>query len=308
MAIVTGGAAEFALEGGTYNVIAATAPPAGRSTALTVTHPGFPKRFYGLQTGENEETADTHIDVTRTLGPTTTPSIVAGGVEEFIGNTGQQWFEKIHVFPDDLSENPNYDQGGKIDFGNILGDIEREYEIYNAYRRTDVNLNTLVISIGPGIETPEVSAGAETLGPQTSLLAAASTYNTGLTTGLGTPVRTKLKATEDGAPSFDGPVTFGFDLQTVQLLAKGARVSLVAAQPEKDVRFSMGFLTDIIEAADGTEQRIAPAQATARAVGPTNSCSTVPRGSASRTCSSTGRPTSSAFRSGRIRWSCSRTP
>lgn len=257
MAAVTGGVAEFSLEGGTYNVVAATAPPNGRSSALLVTHPAFPKRFYGLRTSENEETADTHIDVTPSSGPDAAPSIVAGGVEEFIGNTGQQWFEKIHVFPDDTSENPNYDQGVKIDFGNILGEVDREYEIYNAYRCTSVNLNTLVISIGPGIETPEVAAGAETLGPQTSLLAAASTYNTGLTTGLGTPVRTKLRALEDGAPSFDGPVTFGFDLQTVELLAKGSRVSLVVAQPEKDVNFSMGFLTDIITAADGSEQRIA---------------------------------------------------
>lgn len=249
MAIVTGGASEVA-------GVAATAPLPNRSQGLGVARGALNRRDYALIGTTTKEEADTHIDVTPTSGPSPTPALQTGGVAEFIGNGGQQWFEQIHIFPDSIALNPSYLQDKKIEFGNILAQIDREYEIYNASRRSSTTLNTITIAIAPGIETPDVAASA-VMSAQTSLLAPASTYNSQLTTGLGTPVRVTLRALREGLSNFDGPVTFDFSLDSVILRASGSRIALLLAEYEFPFSETMSFLTDIIEATSGKEQRIA---------------------------------------------------
>ena len=248
MAIITGGVSE-------RSQVVDVAPLPGRTDTLSQTFSALGRRLYGLATAQGGEEADTFTDVTPATGPGTTPTKYTG-VAVFEGNGGQQWFEMLHVFPESAALNPNYLEGQKITFGSILAQEDREYEIYNAFRDTAATLNTITISIAPGIETPDVAV-SDTIGAQTSLLDPTSTYNSNLTSGLGTPVRTRLRALQDGLANFDGPVTFDFDIGSIELRASGSRIALLTAQYEYPFSEKLLFKTDIIDSADGSEQRIA---------------------------------------------------
>jgi hypothetical protein len=170
---------------------------------------------------------------------------------------GMDWFEKIHIFPDDSTDNPNRRENHKIDFGNILAQIDDVYEIYNAHRATLSMLTTIDNNVTPGIELPSVSAPMNVTA-QTSILDPSSTFNTGGVTGLGTLVKTKVRALQDGLPTFDGTVDFFFSPgNLVQLLLTGSRITMTTAEFDAPVEETMAFLTDVIEVLDGGEQRLA---------------------------------------------------
>jgi len=95
------------------------------------------------------------------------------------------------------------------------------------------------------------------VGPLTSMLDSTSTYNFNLTTGLGTPVLRSVTAAQDGLTRFDGPITFGFDVQTTAFTVSGARVAMILPNYSLPFAETMSFLTDIIPGSDGREQRIA---------------------------------------------------
>ncbi len=186
--------------------------------------------------------------------PHSTGSLLAAVPEVFVGNTGLEWFEHVHVFPGSDAQNPSRLQGFAIDLGNILAQIDTEYEIYNALRRESVTLTAIDdSSVVPGIEEPEVAA-TDVISPQTSRLAAASTFNTDLTTGLGTPVRTVIRALLAGLPIFDGRIVFSFTPgNDVWIDIAGQRIALLTEEFELPVVESMEFATDIVTSKNGRE-------------------------------------------------------
>ena len=260
MATVDGGITEFSIVLGSTKDKALEGPVQryGRSEGLLAVRSAFNRRGYGLKATDPQDEADTYTFVAASTGPTATPGIVSGAVPvEFIGNTGEQWFEKMHVFPGGNAVlNPGYDEGYKIEYGDILADTDREYEIYNASRRATATLSTITLTaVSPGIETPEIVTTRQ-VGPGTSMLAAASTFNTDGTTGLGTPVLVNIRALKDGISNFDGPVTFTFDVGDATFDISGSRVAMILSNYDFPFSETMEFKTDIITATGGKEQRI----------------------------------------------------
>ena len=158
---------------------------------------------------------------------------------------GADWFETIHIIPH-----------AKIEFGNIITQETENYEIFNAYRDTTVTLSAIVNNISPGITLPNLTPPAAK-GPLGSWLDTTSTGNGG-GTGLGTLVQLAVIAEEEGLPKFDGTVVFSFDTaDEVALEASGQRLVLIPFEYESPTFETLAFLTDIIEALNGKEQRIA---------------------------------------------------
>ncbi len=166
------------------------------------------------------------------------------------------WFDDLHILP-----------RAKIEFGNIITQKEEEFEIYNAYRSESVTISSITDNVSPGIEVPEITAPT-VIGPQASVLDPTSLANSGsLLSVYGTPganqqdglVKTKIQALTDGLPVFDGTITFtsAASSEQVSVDVTGSRIVLFPFEYEAPMSEMMGFLTDIIEALSGKEQRIA---------------------------------------------------
>ena len=82
-----------------------------------------------------------------------------------------------------------------------------------------------------------------------------STDNSG-GVGLGTLVKTKVQALQDGLPIFDTTIEFDTDQNDVDILVAGTRIVFLPMEYETNVKETFAFLTDIIDALDGNEQRI----------------------------------------------------
>ena len=162
-----------------------------------------------------------------------------------MATVGFDWFEHIHIVP-----------RAKIDFGNIITQVEEDYEIFSAYRNSGHTITNIDNNVAPGVELPTVSA-PQMISPLRSLLNTASTYNHDLTTGLGTLVKTVVRATSKGLPFFDSNILFEVSSNDVELFMSGSRIVLIPQEYEAPVTETLSFLTDIITALDGSEQRIA---------------------------------------------------
>jgi hypothetical protein len=170
----------------------------------------------------------------------------AGTTDEQLGG-GADWYEDLHVLPRTV-----------IEFGNIITQVERVYEIYNAYRSTTIGLNGIdATSVQPGVTLPEMVA-TYSVPPQTSALHSTTTGNTtGI--GLGTIVKLKVVAANEGLPRFDGFITFE-DTGTGELVSirvTGSRLVMIPMIYEAPVTESLEWLTDLMESIDGREQRLA---------------------------------------------------
>ncbi len=232
--------------------------PPGRSTGRVWIRSAFNRRNHCTTGATNtSEIGLTVTDVTPTSGPALSPALLASLCVETKLNVGEDWFEKLHVYPGGTTDNPSYQQDFKVQFGDILGQVDREWEMFNAFRRNTATLITIDESaVDPGIELPG-TATSDTIGPLTSLLGAASTFNFNLTTGLGTPALRTVRALEDGLTRFNAPITFGFDIATTAYEVSGARVAMIMFNYSLPFTEEIGFLTDIIPTSGGKEQRIA---------------------------------------------------
>lgn len=232
--------------------------PPGRTTGRVAVRSAFNRRLYGGIDTNISEAATIAVDVTPLDGPATAggAALASLAVETKL-NCGEDWFEKIHVYPGGAIENPTYLQDFKILFGDILDVLDRPFEVFNAFRKQTATLDTIDLSgLTPGFETPDTIV-TDTIPPLTSMLDSTSTFNIDLTTGLGTPVLRDVRALRDGLSKFDGPVGLTFDLQPVSFNVSGARVAMVLPTYSTPYSEEMGFLTDIIPTSGGKEQRIA---------------------------------------------------
>ncbi len=169
--------------------------------------------------------------------------------EAQVASLGFHWFEKVHLVPKTSASSP-------LEFGNIGGIVERDYELFNAYRKQSVTLTNVQNNATPGMDTPDVVA-PDVLPPLVSFLDPSSTFNTS-GTSLGTLVHTVARASAQGLPTFDTTIVFTFSPGgDLTLYITGDRIALISAEPELPVEEILGFATDIIEPLDGgPEQRI----------------------------------------------------
>lgn len=175
-------------------------------------------------------------------GAKASPVARTGEQDQDIG-LGSIWFEKFHALPKT-----------EIAFGNILAQEDKDYELYNACRDATATITAITNNAQPGVELPGVSAPLD-VPPGSSVKDASSTSNSG-GTGLGTIVKAKVRALVDGLPTFNTTIDFSTTKNTVVLRVSGTRVVLLPFEFETPVEEELAFLTDVIEAVDGNEQRI----------------------------------------------------
>jgi hypothetical protein len=172
-----------------------------------------------------------------------TTSVLDASVSQDVPH--QDWFDLIHLVPRD-----------PVAFGNIITQIDREFEIYSAFRTETKTLSIIVNGVAPGVEFPEITTPTD-VPPQTSILGAATSGNS-FGVGLGTIELTFVRATQQGLPAFDGSVVFTFvGANSPFLLLSGSRIVLIPFQFEAEFDESLEFATEVIESISGKEQRIA---------------------------------------------------
>ena len=139
---------------------------------------------------------------------------------------GDNWFNRMHILPRSLV------------LGNILTTIVRQLDIYNAYLFESHDVQAFINNAGAGTSITDLPTLPYTIPPQESLL---------LT----------LEVTPDGAPTINTTLDFDIDLPyTLSIPIQGTRIVMFPFEPEAPLTERIQFLTDILEAKDGTEQRV----------------------------------------------------
>lgn len=158
--------------------------------------------------------------------------------------SGVDWYDTVHILP-----------RGTIDFGNIITQEEEDYEIYSAYRTTSITLTLITNNALPGTALPNTSTPT-VVPPSTSLLDPTSTDNSGGST-LGTLVKLKVQALADGLPQFNASIVFTTTGGTVTMVVAGSRLVFFPFEYEAPMVERMQFLSEVLEALSGKEQRLA---------------------------------------------------
>jgi hypothetical protein len=137
---------------------------------------------------------------------------------------GLVWFGQIIIIPP------------KIALGNLLSTQTRTIELFNS-TPADVDYTTFVNNVGLGI----------TILNQPMLPATIGTFNS---------IVLNVQISTSGPPTIEGTLDFTVDGQLLITELTGSRVVLLPVRPETPIKEVLAFSTDIIEAKDGTEQRI----------------------------------------------------
>jgi hypothetical protein len=145
-----------------------------------------------------------------------------------------------------LTENAGYDWWGDIHIidrsyalGIILSEVQRDIEIYSAFRRQSHTWNSWTNNVDAGVSIPDFPSLPTTLYPQSGFL--------------GT-----LTVSTDGPPTINGTIDFsvvGFG--AFQIPVTGQRAIMIPFLPETPFVERLGFFTDVIKGLTGAEQRIA---------------------------------------------------
>ena len=138
------------------------------------------------------------------------------------------WFEHLHIIPT------------SFDLGNVLTTQEREYEVFNAYRTESHLLSSIVDTNYDGFsKVGEPSKSPNLLGPKTGFVVTVTVSPNGPVT---------IAARTD--------YVFGGLGVTKTVTFTGARVIIMTTPPESQVTEGWEWVTDVIQAASGDEQRI----------------------------------------------------
>jgi len=139
---------------------------------------------------------------------------------------GFDWFERIHPKPQ------------RLDLGNVVSDVTQFLELYNAYRLDDRVWTTFVNNAGAGVTVDNLPALPKTIPNQSSF-------------------EVQVTVTPNGPPTIDGTLDFAFDAASISVPITGTRIILFALPPsDGTVQEKLSWLTDVIKASDGTEQRL----------------------------------------------------
>ena len=137
---------------------------------------------------------------------------------------GLAWFGQVIISPTLLA------------LGNLLATQIRTIELFNS-TGGDVSYTAFVNNVGAGV----------TITNQPGLPATIGTFNS---------VVLNVQISTIGPPTISGTLDFTVDGIDLLTALTGARVVMLPARPEKPIKEVLEFRTDIMEAKDGTEQRI----------------------------------------------------
>ena len=156
--------------------------------------------------------------------PTGSPQTFQGEfVEQSTG--GFDWFEDWHVVP------------RSFDFGNLLSDQSTPIEVFNAFRRDAKEWTSLTNNAGSGVMLGSAPGLPVTVPPLTGL-------------------EMTLEVSVAGDPFVDGSLDFAFSgVGTIVVPITIERIVLWGARPEAEFVEAFEFLTDVMTAIDGQEQR-----------------------------------------------------
>lgn len=140
-------------------------------------------------------------------------------------DTGSEWWEKVHLLPRFL------------EFGQILTTQSVQIELFNAFRLEDKQLNSIDNNVGEGLNILNVPTLPHTILHLDGLV---------LT----------IEVTTLGVPTFDSTVDFNLNIYTLELPVSGLRVIAFPYVPEVPLIERLEFLTDVLPAKNGKEQRM----------------------------------------------------
>lgn len=141
------------------------------------------------------------------------------------------WYEVAHLIPRLLQ-----------DLGNIISDQTIPCELYNADRKNSITVASVIDNLGTGVEVTGVPATPFDIKSQDGLI-----------------FYVNVSRLSDLMVSGDYSLVLSTG-ETYTLYLIGSRIVLLPIRPEAPLREHLIFNTRIIEAADGSEQRIANRQ------------------------------------------------
>ena len=141
------------------------------------------------------------------------------------------WFETAHLLPRIVQA-----------LGHVVSDQTIVCELYNADRQNTITVQSIIDNLGSGITAVDVPSAPFDIEPQRGLVFSVFVDKAGDPTIAGTYTLTLLTGEE------------------YTLYFTGARILLLPIRPEAPLREHLIFDTRIIQAADGSEQRIANRQ------------------------------------------------
>lgn len=157
--------------------------------------------------------------------PVNSSAALPGALGFFCGGFEEQIYERVHIIPASFA------------LGNVLGSEVRAFEVWNAFRRSSKTLAAVNETATTGITLTEPSAP-----PLVFNALASKSYS--------------IAIGELGPATIDAKYEFDFTSEAPLLLVTGTRIVAFAHCPQRPIREGIEFRSDILEAYDGTEQRI----------------------------------------------------
>lgn len=139
---------------------------------------------------------------------------------------GFGWFEDVHVLP------------RSIDLGNLITSQTIDFDVFNGYRYAEKTFASFTNNAGSGISTSGLP----------SLPTSVFRLDT---------VEFDVIVDTDGDSTIDGTFDIVIGGETISVPISGSRIVMFPYQPNAPLDETLEFLTEVLTAVDGTEQRIA---------------------------------------------------
>lgn len=146
--------------------------------------------------------------------------------EPDVRGMGENWFEAIHVLP------------RRVDLGNVLTTIVVDFDVYSAFREQHHTWSNLVNNLGAGVTFIGLPTLPTVIPAQSGFLF-------------------QMAVSPFGPPVINSSLDFIFDLYDIPVPVTGRRITMFPFRPQAPIVERLLFFTQVMEALDGSEQRIA---------------------------------------------------
>ena len=136
------------------------------------------------------------------------------------------WFDRVHVVPRSVA------------LGNILSPVVVDFDVYSSYLTGNRSWTNLINNLGSGVTFTGLPTIPATLPPQGGF-------------------SFTMTVSPNGPAQIDDTLDFVFDVYTTEVPVTGSRIVVFPFRPQAPVIERLQFLTQVMEAVDGSEQRVA---------------------------------------------------